>query len=64
MNVSVVDTVLSLVVVALAVTWLVSRFVRPTKRRTVSGPTDVVLGASLARGLAKAKQRQDARPLN
>jgi len=62
--VNVVDVVLSLIVVALAVAWLVTRFVRPRKRKAVSGPADVVIGASLARGLAKAKARQDARPLN
>lgn len=61
---SFVDVALSLLVVALAVMWLVTRFVRPKKRKAVSGTGDVVIGASLARGLAKAKARQDARPPN
>ena len=64
MSLGVVDIVLSLLVVALAIAWLVTRFVRPKKRKAVSGPNDVIVGASLARGLAKARARQDARPLN
>lgn len=60
----VVDIVLSLIVVLLAVAWLVSRFVRPKKKPIVSGPNDVVVGAALARGLEKARQRHASRPLN
>jgi len=50
------DAVLALLVVAVAVAWLVSRFVRPRKGDSSSGT--VVVGASLQRGLDKARQRK------
>ena len=58
---SVLDVVLSLIVVALAVAWLVSRFVLPTRKRQYSAPGDVVVGDALARGLTKAKARREGR---
>jgi hypothetical protein len=50
------DTVLVLVVVAVAIAWLVSRFVHPKKGDSSSGT--VVVGASLQRGLDKARKRK------
>ena len=58
---SVLDVVLSVLIVAAAMGWLVSRFVRPRRRKQVSGPTDVVVGAALARGLERAKARRSSR---
>lgn len=53
------DLLLSLTIVAAALTFLVLRFVRP--RKTVSAPADVVVGASLQRGLNKARSRRRER---
>ncbi len=54
------DLLLSLTIVALAVAFLVRRFVRP-QNKAVSGPADVVVGVSLQRGLDKALSRRHQR---
>jgi hypothetical protein len=54
------DLLLSSTIVALALAFLVLRFVRP-RNKQVSGPADVVVGASLQRGLEKARSRRGAR---
>jgi hypothetical protein len=50
------DTALAVAVVAVAIAWLVSRFVHPKKGDSSSGT--VVVGGSLQRGLDKARQRK------
>jgi hypothetical protein len=50
------DLVVVAAVVAAALAWLVSRFVHPKKGDSSSGT--VVVGASLQRGLDKARQRK------
>ena len=51
------DLLLSSTIVACAVAFLAQRFVRPQNKQ-VSGPADVVVGASLQRGLDKARRNR------
>jgi hypothetical protein len=53
------DLLLSSTIVAAAIAFLVLRLVRP--RKQVSAPADVLVGASLQRGLDKARSRRDRR---
>lgn len=54
---STLDLVLSSTIVAVALRFLVLRFARP-RAAQASSPADVVVGASLQRGLDKARQRR------
>lgn len=54
------DLLLSSTIVVLAVVFLAQRFVRPQNKQ-VSGPADVVVGASLQRGLDKARRSRRRR---
>jgi hypothetical protein len=51
------DLLLSSTIVATALAFLVLRFVRP-RTKQVSGPADVLVGASLQRGLDKARRNK------
>ena len=54
------DLLLSSTIVALAVTFLAQRFVRPRNKGVgVSAPDDVIVGAALQRGLDKARARHN-----
>jgi hypothetical protein len=54
------DLLLTSTIVTLAVAFLAQRFVRPGNKGVVSAG-DVVVGASLQRGLDKARSRQAPR---
>ena len=56
--VGIVDVVLVLTVVAVAIAWLVSRFVHTKTGSSSSSSGTVVVGASLQRGLDRAARKK------